>query len=446
MYVVDTHKITDPCVLMSMYCAVKAYAVRLKPVWVDKMFAYSSLTEYICWDSLRASALEKIDYAYLMASGKDSSTVDPILRTSCAELFPALIAAAVFKDCRSGLHSKMYITPVEQLDIDKFQMNPWMHPKGERMEPPIAMAKISGPRMTDIQIRRIFNLVAPFQNRAVLFLGLLSMCATRFDPEHLPNLVATKYPQIVRSLLDSVIDEMAGGGCASAPVYQAADPCCSRRIDVNACESFTERCVREWDRTAKHNDPDCRDLPVYIVRGEYRAARNLIRYEEILGSSDVLKMSRFMDEQAVLADPSNDRNYALDRENRRWGGLKLGTVNALSSAAVARYGTKIRHEETDEQIEARFRRDYPNQVFHSPETKNRIEPKNKRRKSSVFRQSSTIRNMPKASEERLLDIKNGGISKSTAALRVQVSHSRVYAQSAQHSQLSRDNMNLSMQE
>lgn len=169
VYVVDTHKLLEPCMMMSMYCAVKAYAVRLRPVWLDKMFAYSSLTEYVCWDSLRASSVEKIDYAFLKASGKDSLNFDPLFRTSCAELFPDLIAAAKFKDSRSNLHSKMYITPVERLDIERYKTNPWVHQKGERMDPPIAMAKVLGPRMTDVQIQKIFNLVAPTRTKPLCY-------------------------------------------------------------------------------------------------------------------------------------------------------------------------------------------------------------------------------------------------------------------------------------
>ncbi|KAK5953762.1 hypothetical protein OHC33_005031 [Knufia fluminis] len=348
IYVIDTNTLQEPANVQLMYLALKAWNVSDIATWKSDMFRYGSLTEWIFWDKIVARDVDKILYASFARPARGLEAP----RGWCHQL-PDLVphvmhAAKHVEGTKAGvprtvLHATMYHTSQEKKEIEDFDEKVFVGRMSKKLpKAPKSVQEDKRNQIDDQTIENVWDLIGERACRHVLFIWILSLMTKRYYDFSIVEAIVRRHPEAVTRSLEVVREhQVSGDGCTEVLVYCMPGPNCFGRVDVNHYQKMVYECIVRWDllKRADANHP-YHGIDVYLVSGESRPLRNLVRLDEH-GLQGGCKSKQ------VLPD-------------------KTFNVERLEYDAVLKYGTKIKHPETDEEHTARIEATYQNK-FYAPD-------------------------------------------------------------------------------
>ena len=285
IYVVDTYTLQQPTLVMLMYLAVKAYdvATRLAP-WRNEMFRYGSLTEWIWWDTIVASSVDKIDY---VAFSRPGSGQVQGWRKHLSDIIPEVINAGHGKQNsprgvpRTVLHATLYTSSSVEMARLHFDMTVWRGRCGPLPKLPKDVARDKRVTMEESDLEHVWQIASSYGRRDLVLMWLLSPMTQHYHVDSIVRTVVEYHPEVVTGNLHRV--QAAGTAAAShVLVYYMPGPNCFGRVDINQYQKLMTACITHWDALRRTNITH--ELPiveVYIVVGALRPMRNLLRPRQL---------------------------------------------------------------------------------------------------------------------------------------------------------------------
>lgn len=370
IYVIDTHTLRQPSLVLLMYLAVKAYDVasRLAP-WRNEMFRYGSLTEWIWWDTIAATCVDKIDY---LAFSKPERGLQA-WRKHLSEIVPDVVEAGHGKKNsprgvpRTVLHATLYTSKSVETARLHYDLTVWQGRCGPLPNLPKEVTSDKRVLMEEGDIEHVWSLASVTGSRNLVFMWLLSLMTQRYYIESIVEQVVKYHPEVVTGNLQRLCAENIDDA-SDVLVYYMPGPHCFGRVDVNQYRKLMQACISRWDalrRTDVGNE--LHDLDIYIVTGPLRPLRNLLRPKQFKLFGRCLV-------ESVLEAGSTE-------------------VSQLTVEIVRKVGVKMVQPESDEQHRARLRDEYGN-IFYLPTEKPLYRTQRPNTYNSAFMRTTPVQTTP----------------------------------------------------
>lgn len=285
IYVVDTHSLRNPATVVSMALALRAWNV-LKPTpdWRTFFFMHGALTEWIFWDNIVASKVEKIVYGDFFKPrepGRNSRLA------GLENVIPKVMEASRYEAntknvvSRSTLHGIIYASAQQEKERLEFSSQARATRNGPLPSAPKSVQNDKRVQINDKSLGDVWNIVRTFDNGNLLFIWILSLMTETFYGESIVERVVVRHPEVIEESLEWVTKCTESGVCEKTLVCYMSGRGCPGRVDVNKYQDLMVDCIREWHRRA-HLDPNHKyhGFKLYLVVGQARPLRNLVRVRQ----------------------------------------------------------------------------------------------------------------------------------------------------------------------
>lgn len=343
IYVIDTHSLQRPALTFLMAHAIKAWCVEdVLPRWVASMLRLGLMTEWIFWDEIVASKVERIAYSTFSRPRRTSAlTLNPHL----IDLIPLVMEAGrhqidtARRMPRSTLQARLYTSPAQHMERQKHDVGAWATRAGPSQPVPKSVLSDKRARIDNKSLEDVWNFVCTLQNRNLIFVWMLTLMTQRYYAESIVEKVVERHPSVIEESLEHIVDEDAISGMhKSFLVYNSPGPGCLNRKDIDEYQRMMLACIMQWCRQVQ-KDPTHRynGIEVFVMIGKARPLRNLSRAYEHGLSGKCRAESILQDRQA------SPKQLAFDQ--------------------VIKHGRRVVSCETDEECSLRLAREYNNMVF-----------------------------------------------------------------------------------
>lgn len=308
------------------------------------MFMHGALTEWIFWDEIVASNVEKIEYGKFAWPAR---TADGVLPVRLKDIVPPVVEAgrhsAKTKEgvCRSVLHACLYASNKQEKERQEFSSQKYATRNGPLPQSPYSVRNDRRAPINDKALQNVWQVVQALENRNLLFIWLLSLMTQIYYDEHIVNRVVERYPEAIEQSLERITRGDDGSSeLESILVFHMSARDCLGRVDVNEYQNMMLACVKEWYyRVQADKDHKYHGTKLYVVSGQARPSRNLIQAKE-LGFLGRCKTEPLLHDSAV-------------------------TIATLSFDQIAGAGKQVSPPETDEEHRLRIERETGN-MFYAP--------------------------------------------------------------------------------
>ncbi|KAK6369152.1 hypothetical protein LTR64_007313 [Lithohypha guttulata] len=340
IYVIDTNSLQQPTVAILMFLALQAWNVSSKlPEWRNELYRYGSLTEWLFWDEIAASWVDRIEYPKF---ANPKRTSDNRWKLSLRDVIPDVVDAARGDENtkrgvpRTILHAALYSTQRMEEERRYFDLSVFVGRCGPLPDAPASVKRDKRANISAQHIEDVWTLASATNSKNLVFMWILSLTTQRFYFDSIVRGVVQYHPEVVVDTLHV----MSGGedaGAMKTLVYYMPGPHCFGRVDVNQYQKLMEACIVQWDLLQKVNATSSHRPAIYIATGPARPLRNLLQLKELglLGKCRI---------EPILKDH----------------GVTVGHPDLKTVETRAR---RVLQRETDEEFRARRRADYGDKFY-----------------------------------------------------------------------------------
>ncbi|KAK5104463.1 hypothetical protein LTS08_002352 [Lithohypha guttulata] len=257
IYVIDTNSLQQPTVAILMFLALEAWNVSSKlPEWRNELYRYGSLTEWLFWDEIAASWVDRIEYPKF---ANPKRTSDNRWKLSLRDVIPDVVDAARGDENtergvpRTILHAALYSTQRVEEERRYFDLSVFVGRCGPLPDAPASVKRDKRANISAQHIEDVWTLASATNSKNLVFMWILSLTTQRFYFDSIVRGVVQYHPEVVVDTLH-VISGGEDAGAMETLIYYMPGPHCFGRVDVNQYQKLMEACIVQWDLLQKEHD------------------------------------------------------------------------------------------------------------------------------------------------------------------------------------------------